>query len=113
MKEFRPWGSYEVLAEGEGYKVKRITVNAGGILSLQYHNHRREFWTVVEGKGTVTVGDTAYPAESPMTFDIAVGQIHRAASDSGMTFIEVQYGSPLIEEDIVRLEDKYNRIPNE
>lgn len=113
MIEYRPWGSYEVLAEGEGYKVKRIVVLPGGTLSLQYHNHRREFWTVVEGKGTVTVGETAYEATAPATFDIAVGEIHRAASESGMTFIEVQYGAPLIEEDIVRLEDKYNRIPNE
>jgi len=113
MREERPWGSYEVLCEGEGYKVKRITVNKGGILSLQYHNHRREFWTVVEGKGIVRIGETDFEATSPMTFDIAVGEIHRASSEYGMTFIEVQYGDILSEEDIVRLEDKYNRITAE
>lgn len=105
----RPWGSYEIIAEGDGYKVKRITVSPGGELSLQYHNHRREFWTVVSGSGTIHVDGTDIAACAPAAFDISPRIVHRAGSDEGMVFIEVQYGEILSEEDIVRLKDKYNR----
>ena len=57
ITEKRPWGSYTILDEGIGYKVKRISVNSGHKLSLQYHHHRSEHWTVVQGEATVTVGD--------------------------------------------------------
>lgn len=108
--EKRPWGEFTVLDEGENFKVKRISLIPGGELSLQYHVHRSEYWTVVSGGGTVTVGDTVYGAEAPGSFFIPVKEIHRACGgERGMTFIEVQYGDELSEQDIVRLEDRYNR----
>lgn len=111
--EIRPWGSFTVLGEGEGFKVKTIEVAPGGVLSLQYHRHRSEFWTVTRGSGYVTVGEKEFFAEAPAHFEIACGEIHRARSDEGMTFVEVQCGEILAEDDIVRLEDKYNRVSDE
>lgn len=113
VTEQRPWGSFTVLGEGDSYKVKTIEVAPGGELSLQYHRHRSEYWTVTSGSGFVTVGDTEYAACAPAFFAIKRGEVHRARSDEGMTFVEVQYGDILEEEDIVRLEDKYNRAADE
>jgi mannose-6-phosphate isomerase-like protein (cupin superfamily) len=107
--EHRPWGFYTTLWEERGIKTKRIGVAPGGALSLQYHLHRSETWTVLSGKGRVTVGEKVFDASAGDRFDIAAGVIHRAESETGMVFFEVQKGEYLGEDDIVRLEDKYER----
>lgn len=105
----RPWGTYETVYESATYKVKKIVVNPNQSFSLQYHEHRYEHWTIVEGNGTIINGDDiirCYPGD---TFNIPTKQIHRAtAGDHGLTFIEVQRGY-CNEDDIVRLEDNYGR----
>ncbi len=108
---YRPWGSYTILDEGAGYKVKRIEVKPGGCLSLQSHNHRSEHWTVVQGVAHIVNGDddlVLHPNESTY---IECGKIHRMENrgDEPMTLIEVQTGSYLGEDDIVRYEDIYGR----
>lgn len=113
ITENRPWGSFTVLGAGESFKVKTITIAPGGELSLQYHNHRSEYWTITSGSGFVTVGECEFAAHAPDFFAIKRGEIHSARSDMGMTFVEVQYGDRLEEEDIVRLKDKYNRASDE
>jgi mannose-6-phosphate isomerase-like protein (cupin superfamily) len=107
----RPWGKYEVLYDGDDCKVKRITVNPGGQLSLQYHKHRMEDWIIVSGKGDVTINGTTRTVSSPDTVHILQGDIHRVTntSDEPFVFIEVQRGTYFGEDDIVRLEDKYGR----
>ncbi len=108
---YRPWGSYTILDEGAGYKVKRIEVKPGGCLSLQSHKHRSEHWTVVQGVAHIVNGDdnlVLHPNESTY---IECGNIHRMENrgDEPMTLIEVQTGSYLGEDDIVRYEDIYGR----
>ena len=107
--EHRPWGFFTVLWEESGHKVKRIGVFPGGSLSLQYHLHRAEVWNVISGEGRVTVGDKVFPAKAGDRFEIPPMAKHRAESDTGMVFVEVQSGDYLGEDDIVRLEDKYDR----
>lgn len=107
--EHRPWGFFTVLWEEAHTKVKRICVAPGGALSLQYHRHRRETWNVLSGEGTVQIGERTYPAKTGDRFVIEAGEKHRASSGSGMTFVEVQTGDYLGEDDIVRIEDKYDR----
>ena len=107
----RPWGMYEVLADGDGYKVKRITVHAGGRLSLQSHEHREEHWVVVSGLAKVTVGDAVSLRRSGESVHIPLGSVHRLENetDSDMVLIEVQLGDYLGEDDIKRYEDIYGR----
>ena len=109
--ENRPWGSWHVLDEGEGFKVKRIVVDPGCRLSLQRHERRAEHWVVVAGTATCTVGDHTVILEPGEATDIAVGQAHRIANqgESTLVIIEVQRGSYTGEDDIVRLEDDYGR----
>ena len=107
--EHRPWGYFTVLWEEHGVKTKRIGVAPGGALSLQYHLHRSETWTILRGEGTVTVGNDVFPAKAGDRFDIPKGVPHRASSGTGMTFFEIQTGEYLGEDDIVRIEDKYDR----
>ena len=108
---FRPWGKYESIDIGERYQVKRITVNPGAKLSVQKHYHRAEHWTVVSGSAVVTCGDeTILLSENQSTY-IPLGEIH-ALENPGkipLELIEVQSGSYLGEDDIVRFEDKYGR----
>jgi len=105
----RPWGTYEVLLEEENYKVKRITVNSYQQFSLQYHNHRDEYWTIVSGDGKVIIDGTEYSTSSKTSYYIPKQSVHRAAAGSeGLIFIEVQIGN-CNEEDIVRLQDDYGR----
>ena len=105
----RPWGTYETIYESDTYKVKKIVVNPNQSFSLQYHEHRHEHWTVVEGNGTIINGEETSKCSCGSTFDIPVKQIHRAtAGNYGLTFIEVQRGY-CNENDIVRLEDDYGR----
>jgi mannose-6-phosphate isomerase-like protein (cupin superfamily) len=109
--ERRPWGSFTVLEEGPGYKVKRITVAPSGRLSLQSHKHRSEHWTVVTGEATVTVGDSVRTLTRGLSIDIALGARHRLENFGGtdVELIEVQFGDYLGEDDIVRYDDAYQR----
>ncbi len=105
----RPWGTYEILLEEENYKVKRIVVNPYQQFSLQYHNHRDEYWTIVDGSGKVIIDGTEYSTSSKTSYYIQKQSVHRASADSdGLTFIEVQVGK-CDEDDIVRLQDDYGR----
>lgn len=111
ISEERPWGTYMVIDERDQYKVKRITVKKGHKLSLQYHNHRSEHWTVVEGTATVTIGDKTCELNENETIYIPKNEKHSLANydQSNMVLIEVQYGEYLGEDDIVRLDDIYGR----
>jgi mannose-1-phosphate guanylyltransferase/mannose-1-phosphate guanylyltransferase/mannose-6-phosphate isomerase len=111
--EMRPWGSFYVLDEGIGFKVKRLLVRPQGRLSLQSHRHRWEHWTVVAGEARVTVGDTVRTMTSGQSIDIRLGDRHRLENFGvdDVAVIEVQFGHYLGEDDIVRYEDAYNRIP--
>tara|TARA_Y100001973_G_scaffold104547_1_gene174743 strand:+ start:1179 stop:1520 length:342 start_codon:yes stop_codon:yes gene_type:complete len=107
--EFRPWGWYITLDQGVDYKVKKIYVKPSQRFSLQYHNHREEHWTIVEGVGKITQGDLTTSIETGKYVYIPKGVIHRLeGGDKGITFIEVQRGK-CYEEDIIRLEDDYGR----
>ena len=110
--ETRPWGTFHILDEGTGFKVKRIAVNPGGRLSLQSHKHRAEHWTVVTGVATVTVGEKVLELSRSQHIDIPQGDKHRLENNTGslVEIIEVQFGDYLGEDDIVRLIDDYKRI---
>lgn len=110
-RDERPWGMYEVLAEGDGYKVKRIEIKPGHRLSLQMHDKRTEHWTIVQGRALVTVGDSEIALGANEDVVIPVRTKHRVAnpSDEMLVFIEVQCGPYLGEDDITRFEDDYNR----
>ena len=107
----RPWGKYEVLAESNGYKVKRITVSPQGRLSLQSHEHRAEHWVVVTGSAEVTVDETMQLLTENQSVYIPLGAVHRLVNPGkvNLELIEVQSGSYLGEDDIVRLQDDYKR----
>lgn len=108
---YRPWGVYDSIENGERYQVKRITVKPGAKLSVQMHHHRAEHWVVVSGTARVTNGDKTFlVTENESTF-IPIGEVH-ALENPGkipLELIEVQSGSYLGEDDIVRFEDKYGR----
>jgi len=108
----RPWGSYESLRMGETFQVKHIIVDVAGRLSLQYHHHRSEHWTVVSGIARVTVGDKVFVMRANESVYIPKGDVHRLENigDEELHLIEVQCGTYLGEDDIVRLEDQYDRI---
>ncbi|MEM7502419.1 MAG: phosphomannose isomerase type II C-terminal cupin domain [Pseudomonadota bacterium] len=110
----RPWGSWAVLAVGEGYAVKEITVKPGEILSLQSHRHRAEHWTIIEGLAEVTIDDDVLRLQADGTAFIPIGAKHRIANpgDTLMRFVEIQTGSHLDESDIERYDDRYGRAPN-
>jgi mannose-1-phosphate guanylyltransferase/mannose-1-phosphate guanylyltransferase/mannose-6-phosphate isomerase len=107
----RPWGWYETLCLGGRFQVKRIMVKPGGVLSLQSHMHRSEHWIVVEGTAEVTIGDTVRLVTENEGVYIPLGAKHRMANRGKlpMYLIEVQTGSYLGEDDILRYEDVYNR----
>jgi mannose-1-phosphate guanylyltransferase/mannose-6-phosphate isomerase len=108
----RPWGSYESLRVGETFQVKHIVVDVAGRLSLQYHHHRSEHWTVVSGTARVTVGERVFVMTANESVYIPKGDVHRLENigDEELHLIEVQCGTYLGEDDIVRLEDQYDRI---
>jgi mannose-1-phosphate guanylyltransferase/mannose-6-phosphate isomerase len=108
---FRPWGSYTVLEEGPGYKVKRVTVNPGGRLSLQLHHQRSEHWVVIAGTARVTRGDEVFDLHVSQSTAIPVETKHRLENPGSDTLhiIEVQNGPYLGEDDIVRFQDDYGR----
>ncbi len=110
-KEQRPWGSFEVLHEGPGFKVKEIIVSPGGRLSLQSHKRRAEHWVVVAGTAQVTVDERVLRLEPNQSVHIPLGARHRMENPGAlpMHLIEVQCGDYLGEDDIVRYEDVYGR----
>lgn len=107
----RPWGSYEGIDAGERFQVKRITVRPGATLSLQRHHHRAEHWVVVKGTATVVCGDREFSVSENESTYIPVGELHRLANPGKipLEIIEVQSGSYLGEDDIVRVDDVFGR----
>ena len=107
----RPWGSWHVLDEGDGFKVKRIVVNPHCRLSYQNHEHRSAHWVVVSGKATCTLDGETVVAGPGDCVDVTVGQAHRIVNDEDevLVVVEVQRGDYTGEDDICRLEDDYGR----
>ncbi|QZN82688.1 mannose-1-phosphate guanylyltransferase/mannose-6-phosphate isomerase [Stenotrophomonas sp. DR822] len=110
-KVYRPWGAYDSIDNGERFQVKRITVKPGGTLSLQMHHHRAEHWIVVSGTAEVTRGDEVILLSENQSTYIPLGVTHRLRNPGKLPLelIEVQSGSYLGEDDIVRFEDTYGR----
>ncbi len=110
--DIRPWGEYWVLEDTPSHKVKRIEVKPGGRLSYQYHHKRAEVWTIVMGSGRVTLDGVVKDYKPGEVIQIPQGAKHRIENpfEESCMFIEVQHGSYFGEDDIVRIEDDYNRI---
>ena len=108
---YRPWGSYQSIDSGSNFQVKRICVKPGAKLSLQMHHHRAEHWIVVKGTATVTRGEDVFVLVENQSTYISIGQKHRLENATllPLEIIEVQSGSYLGEDDIVRFEDVYKR----
>ena len=108
---YRPWGSYTVLEESPGYKIKRIVVKPGKRLSLQKHFHRNEHWIVVSGTATVRVGDKTKLVRPNESTYIKMGELHRLSNEGSIpvVLIEAQVGEYTGEDDIVRVEDDFDR----
>ena len=108
---FRPWGSYDSIDNGERYQVKRISVKPGARLSVQMHHHRAEHWIVVKGTAKVTIGQSVQLVSENQSVYIPIGETHCLENPGKLPLelIEVQSGSYLGEDDIVRLDDKYGR----
>lgn len=110
----RPWGTYTVLEDTSGYKIKRIEVKPGKRLSLQKHFHRNEHWIILNGTATVTVGEKSYLVQPNESTYIKAGEVHRLANlgKIPLIMIEAQVGEYTGEDDIVRIEDDYDRGDN-
>ncbi len=112
IRDYRPWGDYKILEEEDGaFKIKRIKVNPDNQLSYQYHHHRSEHWIVVRGMAKVTVDDVPHMVPAGESIFFKAGQKHRLENPGkiDLEIIEVQMGSYLEEDDIVRLNDQYGR----
>jgi len=111
LKVHRPWGTYHSIDRGDRFQVKRIVVKRGGRLSLQMHNHRAEHWIVVAGTARVTIGDEIKTVHENESVYIPIGARHRLENPGkiDLELIEVQTGSYLGEDDIIRIEDDYRR----
>ena len=112
---YRPWGNFDSIDEGTRYKVKRITVNPGAKLSLQKHKYRAEHWVGVSGTAKVYRNDEEFILNENESTFIPLGHIHSLENpgDIPIEIIEVQSGSYLGEDDIVRFEDRYGRLATE
>jgi mannose-1-phosphate guanylyltransferase/mannose-6-phosphate isomerase len=110
----RPWGSYQVIDSGPNFQAKRLVVKPGQKLSLQKHLHRSEHWVVVKGEASVINGEKAFILKQNESTYIPVGAIHRLENmgEEDLELIEVQSGDYLGEDDIIRFDDVYNRIPH-
>ena len=108
---FRPWGSDDSIESGPRFQVKRLKVKPGAVLSLQLHHHRAEHWVVVSGTARITRGDEVFLLEENQSTYIPIGVRHRIENPGkiALHIIEIQSGSYLGEDDIVRLEDQYGR----
>jgi mannose-6-phosphate isomerase-like protein (cupin superfamily) len=111
MTVTRPWGTYTILDEGDGFKVKRLVIHPGQSLSYQSHKQRSEHWTIVAGTGIVTLDDIDKEVRTGDVVSIASGTKHRLRNDSteDLLFIEVQNGHYLGEDDEIRYKDDYGR----
>lgn len=111
-KDYRPWGFYEVLADEQDHKVKRITVYPGKRLSLQRHRHRDEHWYLMKGKAVVTLDNNELTLQEGHAVNIPQGILHRIMNTGAenVIYIEVQTGNYFGEDDIERIEDDYGRI---
>jgi mannose-1-phosphate guanylyltransferase/mannose-6-phosphate isomerase len=111
----RPWGTYESIDSGANFQVKHIMVKPGQKLSLQMHHHRAEHWIVVEGTALVTCDDKQFLLQANQSTFIPLGARHRLENPgkTPLRLIEVQSGSYLGEDDIVRFEDTYGRVSPE
>ena len=111
----RPWGGFQTLEEGAGYKVKRLVVQPGCRLSLQRHRYRAEHWVVITGVPRVIVGNRAWRLRARGTVSVPRGAWHRIENpgETPVIIIEVQHGSYLGEDDIIRREDDYGRVAGE
>lgn len=111
-KEERPWGSFEILYEEKNLKVKRIIVKPGQRLSLQSHEHRSENWVILQGDAVVQLDEENIPLAPNQSVFIHKNVKHRIENkgNSDVVFVEIQTGSYLGEDDIIRYEDDYNRI---
>ena len=109
--EDRPWGSFSIIQHDPAYKIKRIEVKPGARLSYQYHNKRSEVWVIIQGEGLITLNDKVNNYKKGDTILIPKKTKHRIENkgNDNTIFIEVQTGSYFGEDDIVRLEDDYNR----
>ena len=107
----RPWGWFETISEMPGNKIKRIGVSPGQQISLQKHRQRAEHWVVVQGTAHVTLDERVFDLQVGQYCDIALGQVHRLTNltSQPIEIVEVQFGSCLSEDDIVRLSDDYGR----
>ena len=110
-QESRPWGGFHILEDAERFKVKRLVVDPGGVLSLQLHHHRAEHWIVVLGTARITLNDNEFDLTVNESTYIPIGARHRISNttDEPLHIIEVQCGDYLGEDDIVRFEDNYGR----
>jgi len=108
----RPWGTYTVLETDDKYKIKRIVVHPGKRLSLQKHFHRSEHWIVVSGTALITMGEKEFLLKPNESTYIPIGEIHRLENPGkvDVVLIEVQVGSYLGEDDIVRIQDDFKRV---
>jgi mannose-1-phosphate guanylyltransferase/mannose-6-phosphate isomerase len=108
---YRPWGSYDSIDNGPRFQVKRLTIKPGAQLSLQLHHHRAEHWIVVSGTARITCGEKVFLLEENQSTYIPIGERHRIENPGKIPLhiIEVQSGSYLGEDDIVRFEDRYGR----
>ena len=111
-KVFRPWGYYDSIDSGEDFQVKRIVVNSGAKLSLQKHKYRAEHWVVIRGIALITCDDKVFELVENQSTYIPQGSLHRLENhqDMPLEIIEIQTGSYLGEDDIIRVEDDYMRI---
>jgi mannose-1-phosphate guanylyltransferase/mannose-6-phosphate isomerase len=111
-RNYRPWGYYQSIDQGPRYQVKRIVVRPGGRLSLQKHHHRAEHWVVVRGAAEVTLNDKVTLVHENESIYLPIGSTHRLANPGkiDVELIEVQTGSYLGEDDILRIEDDFNRM---
>jgi mannose-1-phosphate guanylyltransferase/mannose-6-phosphate isomerase len=114
-KVYRPWGFYQRIDAGERFQAKQICVNPGAKLSLQLHHHRAEHWIVVSGTARVTRGEETFLLEENQSTYISIGTVHSLENPGKvpLLLIEVQSGSYLGEDDIVRLEDQYGRVSDD
>ena len=110
-ENYRPWGHYDNLLESNDHKIKELVVNPGERLSLQKHQRRAEYWTVVSGAALVTVGEKEIPLKQGQSVDIPQGAVHRIMNpgEVPLIIVEVQMGDYFGEDDIIRLEDDYDR----
>lgn len=111
--DIRPWGEWQVLDEGEGFKVKRIVVRPHQRLSYQTHEHRAENWVVAKGTCTAVIDGEVVVARAGESIYVEIGQAHRITNmhEELLVIVEVQLGAYTGEDDICRLEDDYGRLP--